>query len=296
MLSKILKVYNQQEYLYKFYSSETRSKITFMFNTYFNNKPQQINKINSQFLEWFIGFTEGDGSFIISHNKVYFDIRQNIEDIQVLYYIKKNLGFGKIQVRAEIHRRVAVFFVTSKEHFYRLMLIFNGNLVSNYKSNQFKTWVNAFNNQYSENVYFIENKVEPSLSSAWLSGFIDAEGSFTGRVKKCNTSRLKKAPHLALTIAQKDKIIICKIRKLFFNNNKGLSYDKSWDDWRVQISSFSKLDLVINYLNKFPLRTKKNIAFIRFKHIHNLIMNKRHLCLEGLNTIESIIKKVNKQD
>jgi hypothetical protein len=166
MLSKILKVYNQQEYLYKFYSSETRSKITFMFNTYFNNKPQQINKINSQFLEWFIGFTEGDGSFIISHNKVYFDIRQNIEDIQVLYYIKKNLGFGKIQVRAEIHRRVAVFFVTSKEHFYRLMLIFNGNLVSNYKSNQFKTWVNAFNNQYSENVYFIENKVEPSLSSA----------------------------------------------------------------------------------------------------------------------------------
>jgi len=46
-----------------------------------------------QFLQWFIGFTEGDGSFIVSKGKIYFDITQSLSDIQVLYYIKKRTRF-----------------------------------------------------------------------------------------------------------------------------------------------------------------------------------------------------------
>jgi hypothetical protein len=52
--------------------------------------PEHKKKINNKFLEWFIGFTEGDGSFIVSKNKVYFDITQNLNDVQVLYYIKNS--------------------------------------------------------------------------------------------------------------------------------------------------------------------------------------------------------------
>lgn len=37
----------------------------------------------------FSGFTEIEGFFIVLNNKVYFDITQNLSDIQVLYYIKK---------------------------------------------------------------------------------------------------------------------------------------------------------------------------------------------------------------
>ena len=49
-------------------------------------------KNNSQLdPNWVSGFTEGDGSFIMSKNKVYFDITQSISDIQILYYIKKEL-------------------------------------------------------------------------------------------------------------------------------------------------------------------------------------------------------------
>ncbi len=84
--------------------------------------------MNSQFLEWFVGFTEGDGSFIVSKNKVYFDITQSLSDIQVLYYIKKELGFGKVLIREEEHRNVGVFYVSSKENFTNLIHIFNGNL------------------------------------------------------------------------------------------------------------------------------------------------------------------------
>jgi len=85
-----------------------------------------------------VGFTEGDGSFIISKNKVYFDITQNLNDIGVLYYIKNQLGFGKILMKSESHRNVGVFYVSSKENFSRLTAIFNGNLSSSYKKESFK--------------------------------------------------------------------------------------------------------------------------------------------------------------
>ena len=132
----IIKGVNQQEtllynlagfprnYSYNKGSSETTCDITYNFDEYSSLIPQHKKKINLNFLEWFIGFTEGDGSFIVSKDKVYFDITQNLQDIQVLYYIKKELGFGKVIIRSEKHRNVGVFYVSSKDNFTRLMTIF----------------------------------------------------------------------------------------------------------------------------------------------------------------------------
>jgi hypothetical protein len=74
----------------------------------------------------------------VSKNKVYFDITQSLSDIQVLYYIKKQLGFGKVLIRKEEDRNVGVFYVSSAENFTRLIHIFNGNICTNYKKEQFK--------------------------------------------------------------------------------------------------------------------------------------------------------------
>jgi hypothetical protein len=54
-------------------SSETTTplfkKITFDFSLYFQNaQPDHIKITDVKFLQWFIGFSEGDGSFIISKN------------------------------------------------------------------------------------------------------------------------------------------------------------------------------------------------------------------------------------
>jgi len=129
-------------------TSETARGITFNFNNYLNLKPLHKKKLNQRFLEWFIGFTEGKGSFIILKNKVYFGITQNLDNIQVLYDIKKQLGFGKVLIRKEsspsagaVIRREGVFYVTpgpKGENFHRLITIFNGNLCSKNKKEQFK--------------------------------------------------------------------------------------------------------------------------------------------------------------
>ena len=279
-------------------SSETRSDITYNFDEYYFLISQHKKKINRQFLEWFIGFTEGDGSFIVSKNKVYFDITQSLSDIQVLYYIKKELGFGKVLVpppylslskrgrevggepcpkawtspapwlvREEEHRNVGVFYVSSKENFSKLIHIFNGNFSTNYKKEQFKAWLNTYNEQYNMNIIFKNQLVKPSLDSSWISGFIDAEGCFYGRVKSCSTSKLRKAPHLTFQVSQKEFDIIKTLRDIFLNTDtldlKNVRYDKSWDGWTFNCSSFTKLKVVRNYLYRYELKTKKSLSFTK---------------------------------
>lgn len=282
-------------------SSETTSDITYNFEQYSNLIPKHKKKINVNFLEWFIGFTEGDGSFIVSKNKVYFDITQNLKDIQILYYIKKELGFGKITTRSEKHRNVGFFYVSSKENFTRLVAIFNGNFSTNYKKEQFRVWLDTYNKQYGMSITLKKKLVKPSLYSGWISGFADAEGCFYGRVKNCLTSKLKKAPYLTFQISQKDFYIIKTLQVIFFNqkgservSDKNIKYDKDWDGWVFHCSSFTKLKVIRNYFSRYELKTKKSLAFKKWCKIHDMVLKKKHLTLEGLNKIDLLTKDINK--
>ena len=290
---------NQQETSKVFEgSSETTCNITYNFDDYETLNPEHKKKIHKDFLEWFIGFTEGDGSFVISKNKVYFDITQNLNDIKVLYYIKKQLGFGKVLLRKETHRNVAVFYVSSKENFLRLVTIFNGNISTKYKKEQFYNWLNTFNKQYNMNVLFKDRLVKPSLLTNWITGFCDAEGCFTGRVKSCKTSKLRKAPHLTFSVSQKEFYIIKVLREVFLGVNgsdlKNIKYDKSWEGWVFHCSSFTKIKVIRNYFNIHKLKTNKSLAFTKWCKIHDLVLYKKHLTLDGLNKIDLLSKTINK--
>jgi len=52
------------------------------------------NSIYLNFKHWLIGFTEGNGSFIVSGKYLEFKITQHSNDAQILFAIKKFLGFG----------------------------------------------------------------------------------------------------------------------------------------------------------------------------------------------------------
>jgi len=86
-------------------------------------------------------------------------------------------------------------------------------------------------------VCFIDKLIIPSLNTAWLAGFTDAEKKnckffpcFYSRVKSCLTSKLKRAPHLTYQITQKEFYIIKTIKLLFLEDSgslKNITYDKS---------------------------------------------------------------------
>ena len=113
-------------------SSETTREAplyqAFSFDYYFEHyKPQHIKSKNSTFLEWFIGFSEGDGSFIVSKQRCYFIINQ--KDIKLLYNIRTSLGFGQVITYSQNNRTYGRYVVQDQKNCKRLTHIFNGNLV-----------------------------------------------------------------------------------------------------------------------------------------------------------------------
>nr|YP_010218793.1 hypothetical protein LK370_mgp030 [Morchella brunnea]UBU98600.1 hypothetical protein [Morchella brunnea] len=65
------------------------------------------------------------------------------------------------------------FFDRGFAEFLRLMTIFNGNLSTNYKKEQFKVWLDTFNLQYKMDIPFIDKLVKPSLYSPLPSNFLE---------------------------------------------------------------------------------------------------------------------------
>ena len=123
----------------------------------------------SDFKYWFIGFTEGDGSFIINKNGyLEFKVTQSSNDAQILFYIKKELGFGSVSVQDK-KNKTHHFRVRDQKGILKLIHIFNGNLLTERKNNQFKLWLEAFNKAYNMDIQLIQNNNYPTLDNAWLS-------------------------------------------------------------------------------------------------------------------------------
>ena len=108
----------------------------------FKNKYKQHyrgNMPSEDFLTWFIGFSEGDGSFIISKSKknfyLQFVIVQSTLDKQILDYIRDTLGFGRVIKQSKSTTR---YIVQDIKSITILIHIFNGNLSTHYKKEQFK--------------------------------------------------------------------------------------------------------------------------------------------------------------
>ena len=109
---------NQQEIL--ICSLETTSTKSFdftNFNYHYKSRldlldKNIINNINSNWLEWFIGFVEGDGALLKSNNRLFFIITQ--KDINVLIHIQKTLGFGQVTIYAS--KNYDIYHISKKRY------------------------------------------------------------------------------------------------------------------------------------------------------------------------------------
>ena len=229
------------------------------------------------------------------NNKVYFDINVSIRDIQVIYYIKKELGFGKVMIKdsgsQDPSGGIVSFYVTSRDNFSRLVFLFNGNLCTVNKKSEFNNWLKIFNNQYSKEILFIDRVIKPSLNTGWLSGYTDALGSFIGLKK--NKEFNFKTLYLTFSIFQKEIYILNEICVILNISMKNLKYNKDKEGWILSISSFKNLKLLVNYLKRYPLKTKKSLVFTKWCKIYNITFKKEHLHSIGLNKIHLLTKEMN---
>jgi cell division protein ZapA (FtsZ GTPase activity inhibitor) len=254
-----------------------------------NNNNVYLKKLDDKFKDWFIGFTEGDGSFTVFNNKyLEFKITQSSEDAQVLFFIKKELGFGSVTVQDK-NNKTHHYRVRNKDAIFRLISIFNGNLKTNHKNVQFAKWIKAYNKLYNDNIIQeVDNNI--NLDNGWLAGFTDSEGCFTVSViknKKYNNTQVT----VRYILSQKDEVNLLK--KIAFLLNGKIHFIKSYNGYNMVVN-LTKLEAVLTYLKKYKLKTKKLISYKNWLKVYNLVITKQHLTNSGLEKINILKEKINK--
>ena len=322
-------------------SSETTREPPFYWFQFDNYKQHhQLSHINTkktqhfQFLEWFIGFAEGDGTFSMRQEdgrpRFLFEVGQ--KDPKILYKIKRILGFGRVSsfTRKTVSRNAGGEIVEKETEYWRysvgdrrglqrIMSIFNGNLVLPKRHAQFQNWVSKAEGLHSDDFSFDPRPVSPSLITGWLSGFIEAEGCFHARFAAPSArSLLTKRLVQKLTITQQEICgeigVLKKILQLFESPTKvylvkstpnkefqssiqrkeSTSMQSMKTTYRIEINSLESHKKVVHYLKSFPLKGNKQVAFSRWWRVYLARLEGEHLDSARLRKLEDLCKSINK--
>jgi LAGLIDADG endonuclease len=271
----------------------------FDFSLYFQNaQPSHVKVNDSLFLQWFIGFSEGNGSFLISKNRCSFLINQ--KDIALLYNIRTRLGFGNVIIDQQGGIKYGRYHVQSRKNCLRLAMLFNGNLVLAKTNQRFRKWLQVLE------VVCLESRSAVELSNGWLSGFINADGGFSARIRKNPRTKtgLQFIQKFSLTQANEFQVLK-EILALFESqssvqiipnkNNTLLQSRKAGADatyYKIEIQSQKSTKLLLKYLENYPNLGNKRICIKVYSKLHGYVKRNEHLTEIGLNRMKKLCNQL----
>ena len=280
-------------------------------NKLFNVKDPN-NNFNFHFEKWLVGFTDGDGSFIIYKTKntysLAFKISQHKYNVQILYYIKKNIGIGNIN--EEKNTNMAQYSVYSREKLKNYIIpIFDkySLLTSKYFNYlKFKKVFNILENtnfslkekkELIENIILSKlntndinfkeflcrnNNIEEIISKEWLIGFIEAEGSFY--ISKNSLNYI----HYFGICQQNDKHLL-NVIKVILKIKANVYFSERDKCYYLQTKSKKSIKYIIEYVDGY-LKGVKSLEFKLWKRsFTNKYNNKK------LEKIQLIMRKLRKK-
>lgn len=293
-------------------TSETTRKISINRKIYPQGNKPAMREYPIWFIDWFIGFAEGDGSFICDRNakRLYFQLRQ--KDPRVLYFIKDYFGFGSI---IQDSKDYYCYNVTSKKNILVLINIFNGNLILTKTNNRFVSeWLNNYNSWFSPHnpIIYLNKGTFIGLQNAWLCGFTDADGNLGFKLTPDKTRKNGYRLHIYWYIDQtgqdvyNDLINIKNILGFGYIDKKSLfpveeinpltagisksSFKSSIlnTSFRFKTMTIGHCELLQKYFTKYNFITiNKKVRFLRWNRVLNWYLDK--VWFEHFNTIKHLI-------
>jgi hypothetical protein len=264
--------------------------VFFTKKTYSTNSSSIIKNLNSNnknnFNSYLAGLIEGDGSIIVPTtersdkgklNYPSIKIVFNLRDFPLAQLIQKELGTGSLSRMKGINAYLLQ--INSFEGVLKLVNLLNGNMRTSkiYSLYKLIDWLNLKSN----NLNIIKKPLDssPIDSNAWLSGFIEADGSFSIFLNK-NSIRIR----FSLTQSSINKFgdsseaIMKEISE--YLEVKVSSYQRKKAPYSLELTvkteSIRTNEILINYLTKFPLWSSKFlnysdwlIALSLFKKVYN---------------------------
>lgn len=271
------------------------------------NKYMKSNHTPFNFNEWLVGVTDGDGTFSIYMNKdktkvsFKFKISQSVYNEKLIYFIKKELGIGNINKSGEMINYV----VSKREDLINIIFpIFdNYKLLSSKRYNYLKfkecvlileeeeknlsrnskieliSYIKSLNipKNYKSDAFFnlkiedinSENDVNKILSKSWLTGFIEAEGSFYLVIKDSKTNRIVHG----FGISQKLDYILLKSIKYILHIKSEIRYKDKHNYYLIDTTNSKEIEYIINYFitsdHSNYLKGKKSYEFSVWKNSYS---------------------------
>lgn len=132
------------------------------------------------------------------------------------------------------------------------------------------------------------------LNPNYITGFIDAEGSFGIYLRKTTGSKygFEVQAIFQICLHIKDIAILELIKSYFGGVGNNLKQGKNSVQYRV--ASLQDLtNVIIPHFDKYPLITQKRADFELFKMIIEIMNRKEHLTIEGIQKIIAIKASLN---
>lgn len=298
ILSTLFIFSRSNQSIFKRHMSNYNLNNEFDFSTFYNKYNTHLpnNLIPSEnFLTWLVGFTEGEGSFIVNNRgDLVFVITQATTDKQILEFIQEIIGFGKVIPQSAITSR---YVTQNKKEIDIIISLFNGNLVLPKRQQTFGLFVKGFNKWVTKGRILLEpvvinnRPILPTLNDAWFAGFTDGEGCFTCSIGK------KKGFSFNFNISQKWEINLTVLEHFSVLFKNGIvSRHSEENTYEFRLGGVNNCKNVFSYFDKYTLYTKKSLSYKLWKDLHNDLVNKDHL--DGSKRREMIerTKMINKSN
>jgi LAGLIDADG endonuclease len=216
---------------------------------------------------------------------------------------KKLLGIiGSGFLRYKPKDNACVIVVSPVVGLKRIVNLLNGELKTP-KINQLHNLIDWLNKNHSVRFNKLPLNKDNLENSSWLSGFVDADGSFSVQHTKTETGAAKRKISCRLRIEQRildpstheDYFYILNQICLFFNCKLLTRTQKSTGNtyYTLTASSKASLNIIINYFNKYPLFSSKFLDYQDWELVAKLFVNNQHLTSEGINTVEMVRSRMN---
>lgn len=236
------------------------------------------------------------------------------KDLPLINKLKQKFG-GRLRFKDK--ENAIVWIIGTHKELVNMINLLNGYLRTPkiIKFNQLIIWLN---NKYNYNIPINSPDTSDLNANGWLAGFIDADGGFkvryTEKLISENTSKVLRKGRIEVKFALEQRknlngdfinvdnniysyeAIMLQIYSFFgISTNLKLSkhnVDKTY--FIVEVSSLIKLNILIQYLKKYPLLTAKRNDYEDWVKIFYLILDKKHLTDEGKLLIKQIKYNMNK--
>lgn len=265
------------------------------------------NSTTTRLGSYLAGLIEGDGSIIVPKtirnqkgNLLYPVVKITFvqKDAPLAVKIQEIIGGGKI-VHPKNSNYIDLLF-QDLNSIQKIAVLLNGNMRTP-KIEALYRLINWLTAKYKNKPQIVKLGLDSSSlgGNPWLAGFIEADGHFycgfdlnsmgIASIVKCYMAISQKTLYKANSDLSKEDNsnlnIMEKIREFLdvknVNNIKRIKENYTELSYSVRTTKKSSCEILINYLNAYPLFSSKHQDFLDWSKAHHIRINRKYKTLEG---------------